>query len=52
MKINEKKQLKNYFELQAIYLRELQHGNISKDDFINKIALMSKNTLSMLSIEE
>lgn len=52
MRKNEKKQLKNYFELQAIYLREFKEGNITKDDFINRIALMSKNTIYMLNIEE
>lgn len=51
MKQAEKKHLKNFFELQAIYLRELQHGNISKEKYIEKITLMSINTINILEIE-
>lgn len=51
MKKQEKKLLKNYFELSAIYLRELQNGNMTIDKYIEKIALSSKNTLTMLELE-
>lgn len=51
MKKEDKDLLQNYFELQAIYLKEFRNSLITKKDFLRKIILLNVNTYTMLDLD-
>ena len=48
MRKQEAKRLENHFYLEAMYLQRLKDGFITVNDYIEKVALLNKNTFEMV----